>query len=50
MKIKETLAQLMLQVRSVMGKLTPTQRLSLGLLAGVVVVTSGSRPATNDCQ
>jgi flagellar biosynthesis/type III secretory pathway M-ring protein FliF/YscJ len=39
MKIKETLAQLMLQVRSVMGKLTPTQRLSLGLLAGVVVVS-----------
>jgi len=39
MKIKETLAQLTLQVRGVMGKLTPTQRLSLGLLAGVVIVS-----------
>ena len=39
MKIKETLAQFALRVRSVMAKLTPTQRLSLGLLAGVVAVS-----------
>jgi flagellar biosynthesis/type III secretory pathway M-ring protein FliF/YscJ len=39
MKFKETLAQFTLQIRNVMGKLTPTQRLSLGLLAGVVAVS-----------
>jgi len=39
MKFKETLAQFTLQIRNVMGKLTPTQRLSLGLLAGVAAVS-----------
>ena len=39
MKFKESLAQFTAQVRVIMGKLTPTQRLSVILLAGVVVVS-----------
>jgi len=39
MKFKEALAQFVLQVRAVMGKLTPTQRLSVGLLGGAVAVS-----------
>lgn len=39
MKFQERIAQLAAQVRAVMGKLTPTQRMSVMLLAGVVAVS-----------